>query len=255
MSVLRSEWIKTRTIRMNWVLFVIAIVFPLVVAGLVAGLSDAENLMALDQFQLVSGGIIITSMLLGVIGATSITGEYGFNTIRPTFAATPRRVRVVAAKAVVAAAVAIVVSIIVTVVGLTLVNTLVRSRVDASVPDSALDVTSVDDFFAASLGIVVFCALLGLFGLAIGLIIRSTPAAVATIVLWPLLVENIVAAILGGLGVDNPLKWMPYQAGTNLWQVGDFTDTLGRWGGGLYFAGVTLVLLAVGTLIVNRRDA
>jgi ABC-2 type transport system permease protein len=255
MSVLRSEWIKTRTIRMNWVLFVIAIVFPLVVAGLVAGFSDAENLLALDQFQLVSGGIIITSMLLGVIGATSITGEYGFNTIRPTFAATPRRVRVVAAKAVVAAAVAIVVSIIVTVVGLTLVNTLVRSRVDASVPDSALDVTSVDDFFAASLGIVVFCALLGLFGLAIGLIIRSTPAAVATIVLWPLLVENIVAAILGGLGVDNPLKWMPYQAGTNLWQVGDFTDTLGRWGGGLYFAGVTLVLLAVGTLIVNRRDA
>jgi ABC-2 type transport system permease protein len=255
MSVLRSEWIKTRTIRMNWVLFVIAIVFPLVVAGLVAGFSDAENLLALDQFQLVSGGIIITSMLLGVIGATSITGEYGFNTIRPTFAATPRRVRVVAAKAVVAAAVAIVVSIIVTVAGLTLVNTLVRSRVDASVPDSALDVTSVDDFFAASLGIVVFCALLGLFGLAIGLIIRSTPAAVATIVLWPLLVENIVAAILGGLGVDNPLKWMPYQAGTNLWQVGDFTDTLGRWGGGLYFAGVTLVLLAVGTLIVNRRDA
>jgi ABC-2 type transport system permease protein len=255
MSVLRSEWIKTRTIRMNWVLFVIAIVFPLVVAGLVAGFSDAENLLALDQFQLVSGGIIITSMLLGVIGATSITGEYGFNTIRPTFAATPRRVRVVAAKAVVAAAVAIVVSIIVTVAGLTLVNTLVRSRVDASVPDSALDVTSVDDFFAASLGIVVFCALLGLFGLAIGLIIRSTPAAVATIVLWPLLVENIVAAILGGLGVDNPLKWMPYQAGTNLWQVGDFTGTLGRWGGGLYFAGITLVLFVLGTLVVNRRDA
>ena len=27
MSVLRSEWIKTRTIRMNWVLFVIAISF------------------------------------------------------------------------------------------------------------------------------------------------------------------------------------------------------------------------------------
>jgi len=255
MSVLRSEWIKTRTIRMNWVLFVIAIVFPLVVAGLFAGFSDAENLLALDQFQLVSGGMIITSMLLGVIGATSITGEYGFNTIRPTFAATPRRVRVVAAKAVVAAAVAIVVSVVVVVAGLTLVNTLVRSRVDASVPDSALDVTSVDDFFAASLGIVVFCALLGLFGLAIGLIIRSTPAAVATIVLWPLLVENIVASILGGLGVDNPGKWMPYLAGTNLWRVGDFNDTLGRWGGGLYFAGITLVLLVLGTLIVNRRDA
>jgi hypothetical protein len=48
---------------------------------------------------------------------------------------------------------------------------------------------------------------------------------------------------------------MPYQAGTNLWQVGDFTDTLGRWGGGLYFAGITLVLFVLGTLIVNRRDA
>jgi hypothetical protein len=69
------------------------------------------------------------------------------------------------------------------------------------------------------------------------------------------LVENIVAAILSGLGVDNPGKWMPYQAGTNLWQVGDFTGTLGRWGGGLYFAGITLVLFVLGTLVVNRRDA
>jgi ABC-2 type transport system permease protein len=255
MSVLRSEWIKTRTIRMNWVLFVIAIVFPLIVAGLFAGFGDVDALFAEDQFQLVSGGIIITSMLLGVIGATSITGEYGFNTIRPTFAATPRRIHVVTAKAIVAAAVALVVGVVVTVAGLVLVNTLARSRADASVPDSALDVTSVDDFFAASGGIVVFCALLGLFGLAIGLIIRSTPAAVATLVLWPLLVENIVSAILSGLGVDNPGKWMPYQAGTNLWQVGDFTGTLGRWGGGLYFAGVTLVMFVLGTLIVNRRDA
>lgn len=255
MSVLRSEWIKSRTIRMNWVLFVIAIVFPLVVAGLFAGFGDTDNLFASDQFQLVSGGIIITSMLLGVIGATSITGEYGFNTIRPTFAATPRRVKVVTAKALVVAAVSLVVGAVVVVAGLSLVNTLARSRADASVADSALDVTSVDDFLAATVGIVVFCALLGLFGLALGLIIRSTPAAVATLVLWPLLVENIVSAILGGLGLNNPGKWMPYQAGSNLWQLSDFSGTLGRWGGGLYFAGVTFALFVLGTIITNRRDA
>jgi ABC-2 type transport system permease protein len=255
MNVLRSEWIKTRTIRMNWVLFIIAIVFPLVVAGLFAGFGDVDALLAEDQLRLVSGGIIITSMLLGVIGATSITGEYGFNTIRPTFAATPRRIRVISAKAVVAAAVALGVGLVVTVAGLALVNTLARARVDASVPDSALDVTSATDFWQVTAGIVVFCALLGLFGLAIGLIIRSTPAAVATLVLWPLLVENIVSAILAGLGVDNPGKWMPYQAGANLWQSGDFSGTLGRWGGGLYFAGATLVLFIAGTVITNRRDA
>ena len=255
MNVLRSEWIKTRTIRMNWVLFIIAIVFPTVVAGLFAGFGDIDNLFAEDQFRLVSGGIIITSMLLGVIGATSITGEYGFNTIRPTFAATPRRVRVISAKALVVAVVSIVVGGVVVVAGLGLVNTLARSRVDASVADSALDVTSVTNFWQATAGIVVFCALLGLFGLALGLIIRSTPAAVATLVLWPLLVENIVSAILSGLGVGNPGKWMPYQAGSNLWQLSDFDGTLGRWGGGLYFAGITLLLFVVGTVITNRRDA
>ena len=40
-------------------------------------------------------------MLLGVIGAATVTGEFGFGTIRPTFAATPRRTTVLVAKALV----------------------------------------------------------------------------------------------------------------------------------------------------------
>ena len=49
----------------------LAILAVLVVAGLFAGFSDTDNLFAIDQFRLVSGGIIITS-IFGTSGKVRI---------------------------------------------------------------------------------------------------------------------------------------------------------------------------------------
>jgi ABC-2 type transport system permease protein len=107
------------------------------------------------------------------------------------------------------------------------------------------------------IGIVLFAAIVSLLGYALGLLVRSTPAAVSILILWPLLVENIVAAILIQAGVEHASKWMPYSAGITLGfiEAGQNADTLGRVAGGLYFLGVTSALVVAGAVLTQRRDA
>ena len=69
-NTLRSEWIKLRTVRMNLVLFIIAVAFPLIVSVLVASLGDIDDLRASDVVGLVTGSSVVTALLLGVVGAS-----------------------------------------------------------------------------------------------------------------------------------------------------------------------------------------
>ena len=117
-DALRSEWIKLRTILMNWILIAIAVAFPPIVCILTTALQKEDDITSENVVGLVSGTSVVTALLLGVIGATAITGEFGFGTIRPTFAACPRRHTVVIAKAIVTAVVAVLAETVVVVVDL-----------------------------------------------------------------------------------------------------------------------------------------
>ena len=244
----RSEWLKLRTLRGSWVLAVIAVAFPVLVGVLYAVLVGVEEMDADELFEAVVGGSIITTMLLGVLAATNITAEYGTNTIRPTFAATPRRSRVLLAKAVVLALVAVVVQAVASLVALSAGSAIASAR------DVDLGLLDLDGLWPASIGQVLFVALVAGLGLGFGTILRATPAAVALVILWPMLVESLVGGLLG-LAVDGASNWMPYQAGTTLHQLDPSSDTLGRVGGGLLFAGFVVVVLAVGAALSSRRDA
>ena len=250
-DVIRSEWIKVRTVRMNWVLVIIAIAFPLIVSVLTVSLEKERNINAKDLLSVVTGTSVVTALLLGVIGAVSITGEFGFGTIRPTFAATPRRGKVIVAKAIVTALLALVIEALVVVVTYTVCSAIASSR------NVTVSIGDVDGGSTAMIGIIVFAGIVSLLGYGLGLLIRNTPAAVAVLILWPLVVENIIAAILRAAGVDHPLKLLPYSSGFQMANpdAGHDPDFLSRLPAGLYFGAVTLVVVLIGAALTNRRDA
>lgn len=98
-NLLHAEWIKLRTVTMNWVLGIIAGAFPLAVTLLTAYFNgDSSEFGTSDLASVLGGTTVVCALLCGVIAAASITSEFGFGTIRPTFAATPQRLRVVVAK-------------------------------------------------------------------------------------------------------------------------------------------------------------
>lgn len=250
-SAIRSELIKFRTVRMSWVLSSVAVLFPLVTTLLFAALAtDGEDAIDIEGvFRFLSISCIVMVMLVGVLGASGITGEFGFNTIRPTFAATPRRTTVVLAKAAVTAAVGFVLSTVVIAVGLLGGGAIVSGRGGSG------SIGDVPNLGIAAVGFVLFTTIVALLGLAVGMMLRSTPGSVAVIVLWPLLAESIIGSVLGLAGVENANRWMPYGAGGALWSLDDNPGGLGRWGGGAYFLAVVVILLLVGNAITSRRDA
>jgi ABC-2 type transport system permease protein len=250
-NVLRSEWIKLRTVRMNSVLAIFAVGFPLVVVVLTAALIDSDEMNSRDLVGLVSGTSVITGMLLGVIGAAGITSEFGFGTIRPTFAATPRRSRVIIAKAIVTVVVAVVIEAVVVVSCFGIGAALLNSR------DGNISLGDAGSARAGLVGVIIFAAIVSLLGYGLGLLMRSTPAAVAVLLLWPLVAEGLIGALLAVAGVEHPFRWMPYNAGINLGNpdAGNDPETLGRVAGGLYFFAVTAVVTSIGALFTSRRDA
>lgn len=248
---IRSEWIKVRTVRMNAVLAIIAVAFPLIVVILTAALGSVESASARDLVGLTTGTSVITAMLIGVIGAAGITGEFGFNTIRPTFAATPNRWKVIGAKAIVTMVVAVVIETLVVILAYSIGAAVLRNR------GAVIDLgTAGDGATAALYGVVLFAAIVSLLGFGLGLLTRSTPAAVAILILWPLLAENIIGGLLSVAGVDDPFKWLPYQAGFSLADTNaGMGESLGRVAGGLYFFAVTSAIVVFGSLLTSRRDA
>jgi ABC-2 type transport system permease protein len=250
-NLLRSEWIKLRTVAMNWLLAIIAIAFPLIVTLLTAFFEgDKEGFKGRDLVGTLTGTTVVSALLCGVIAAASITSEFGFGTIRPTFAATPKRLQVVAAKGLVVVIATTILGAIVVVVGWFVGSAIATGR------GSNMTLEYWPSAVPAMIGVVVLTGLMSLVGYGFGLLTRSTPAAVSILIVWPLIAEGLVGALLGLItGSDNIISWMPFQAGIRMALVDNLDQGPSRLGSGIYFGLVGLAIVGLGSWAVNRRDA
>jgi ABC-2 type transport system permease protein len=113
-----------------------------------------------------------------------------------------------------------------------------------------------DEGVAVSLvGVVLLAAGLTLLGYGLGLLVRNSALAICILLLWPLVVEGIIAGLLSVAGWEGLQRWLPYQAGFNLIHVEHTDDTLGRTAGGLWFFLWVAVITGFGVWSANRRDA
>lgn len=257
MNILRSEWLKWRTVRMHWLLVGIAIGLPIVVSVLTAIFRNDQMVDKSSVYELVLGSSFVTAILSGVAAAVVTSGEYGHLTIRPTFAATPRRGAVLAAKAVLTALVGIVTQVVVLVVAITVSFSILESR-------GILSDQPVADAMPAMIGSVAFVGLLALLGHALGALFRSAPLSITAIILWPLLVENIVGALLVAItDSETVLDWLPFRIGFEMLRYSAFDMGDGGWMGNsptrlqasLYFSAVALGLTLLASAVASRRDS
>ena len=250
-NLVRAEWIKLRSVTMNLVLSIIAVAFPLLVTLITAGVNgDKPDFDARTLLDLLTGSSFVTVLLVGVIAAAAITSEFGFGTIRPTFAATPRRTRVIVAKGIVVVAAAMLVEAVVVVVGIVVGSSLAGSQ------GADIDLGAVPTALPALAGVVVLAGLAALVAYGLGMLVRSTPVAVVVFILWPLLAEGLVGALIAVVtGSDSVVNWLPFQSGFRLALVNLDGLGPGRLASGLYFGAVGAVLATFGAWSVNRRDA
>ncbi|MDQ1067587.1 ABC transporter permease subunit [Streptomyces canus] len=184
-NAIASEWTKIRSVRSTmWTLGVFVVLnvgIGLAVAALLAANTSQESLRDENPLSFGFFGLLLGSMCVITLGVLTTASEYGTGMIRTTMVACPSRGRVLAAKAVVFFAVAFVT---------TLVSVLVVALADVALLDGARTPTG-QEWLKGTFGISLYIALLGLFSLIIGSIIRHSAGAITImigIVLAPLVI-------------------------------------------------------------------
>lgn len=248
-DTVRSEWIKLRTTRTTLVLVICALGLQVVVVGLTAAFIEVDPLRTIDLVTAVTATAIGVGLLLGVIGTLVITSEHAHGTIRPTLAATPRRLRVYVAKWIVVTLTALVGG------GAVVGGSFVMGWLVVSGRGGEVDLGSDPGNLRALVGAVLLLVVLSWLGLAVGFLTRSSPLSIVLLVLWPLLIENIVAGVLFVSGLDGLVRWLPYSAGLMMAMPDVPDDALGPWAGGAWFAAIAVGLLAAGMAVSRGRDA
>ncbi len=247
-SLIRSEWLKLRTVRSNITMTCFAVLLPLAITLLTTAFIGIDSVDDATVSAVLLGSGSLSVLLFGIIGVLAITQEYSQGTIRLTLAANPRRTRVYVAKAIVLAILS---------GGLTAFIVLVGNNVGEAILDSrgAVGKLSNSDMGQAYLGMIALSVVVSLLGMAIGTLTRNPPSAVTILVLWPLLLESLIGGLLSIAISDEIFKWMPFQTGLNSLRLEDSDMDFGRWGSVGYFGLWVLALSLFAHSVFKRRDA
>jgi ABC-2 type transport system permease protein len=252
-SVTRSEWIKFRSVRLNTILLLAAGVALAVLGTLFSSFAGTGEFAGPpgsgggDSLSTSFGAMNLSQLIIGVMAAVFVTGEYATGMIRSMFAAVADRLPVLWAKAIVAGGLTWVVMTIAS-----LVTFFAGQAVYGG--DAATYSLSDDGVLRAVLGGGVYAAAIAVMAVALGFILRSTSAAIGTLVVSLMIAPGLIGLLPDSIS-DTVGKVLPSNAGSAFMSVADNPDLLSPWAG-FAVIGVWLVaLLGAAAVVVRRRDA
>jgi ABC-2 type transport system permease protein len=257
-AVLRSEWIKMRTLRSTWMTLA-GIAFALVGFGLVSALTASgqvdtgsaggpPDFGSGDPVGTVMSGANFAVLIVAVFGAMVGAREHSTGMIRTTLAAVPRRLPVLWGKLVTFASL---------LVPVTVVGVLVAFFAGMQILDSGGAATmswSDHGVARAVLGSAAYLVGIGLMGVALGILLRTTAAAIGTVIGGILFVPTLATSLLPE-SWDGVLKYLPSNAGQSFTTLSADTGSLLSPGTGMVvFLAWVLLAVAGAAFALVRRD-
>ena len=250
-DAIRAEFCKLRSVRSTYWTLVAALVFNVAFAALEAiflpgRLSDHDK-ATLDAVRVSLGGSHLSQIAFGVLGVLVITSEYTTGMIRVTFAAEPRRRHVLAAKAIVFATTALVVGIAASFAAYFAFQGLLRG-------DSLRSSINDPGVVRALIGGGLYLAMLGLLGLGLGAIIRSSAGTIAA--LFSLLfVPQVLVQLLPETWKTTIGPYVPMEAGSQIFSQHHEPGALTPWTGFGIFSLYAIAALVAAFVLIDHRDA
>jgi ABC-2 type transport system permease protein len=243
--LVRAELTKLTTTRLIYGLTAAMAAFAVltVVGNVIIAGEQGDPLSAYSLPVLVAAPVTLLSgaaLLLGILG---MAGEFRHQTVTQTFLVTPDRGRVVAAKLVAYPLAGI---------ALALVTLAVTAAVAAGwLAAKGITPSLADARLARIVGVALLGAgLCGLVGVGIGALVRNQVAALVGTLVWVLVVEGLLMGLLNAPSLG---KWLPSAAAAAA-ITSPGGAHLSRLGGTVLLTAYALVLAAVGSRLVVRRD-
>lgn len=261
--IVKSEWIKLRSLRSTmWALIITVVVmvgfsvliafvahnFAVPRAATPDGRPPSAGMTNTEVVQLVNTiGYHFAELVVAVLGVLLISGEYGTGMIRSTMAAVPKRIPALVAKYLVVGVTTFVVSLVAIAISYLVTKPILgRDNLNAGLSGQTIRV-----FLACAL----LLAMISLFALAIGALMRHSAGAIST-VLGILLLLPIILGILSNFvsWADNIAKWIPSSVADRMIATttdsGDLTPLQGFGMLALY----VVVLGIASAALLRRRD-
>ena len=253
---IRSEWIKLRTLRSTWVTAVITLFMTTGIGTLATVISSKPEYFGSNSWKTAIIGTTLGQVVVAVLGALVITGEYSSGQIRSSLAAVPRRSRLFWAKAMV---------MTVWSFALGAVSILLTWALSAPlIGERAISLTN-HEFLGYVWGTGLAYAGIGLMALGLGFLLRSTAGSI-TVVSSLLFILNIPLSI-----ASNFWSWAgkalyltpsvtvsavidPFSVQSN-WTDDAAAPWIGHSAAVAVFAAWVLVPLLAGWIAFTRRDA
>lgn len=209
--------------------------------------SDRASIVA-DPTSLILGtGFLFGQLTVCVLGVLVMAGEYSTGSIRSSLLAVPKRTPMLAAKCAVFAALVFVFGELVSFPSFLVGAKILHNHAPVSLGDPGV--------LRAVIGGGLYLAVLGLFALAIGALVRHTAGAITGVIAFVLVLAPVSQLIPGNVG-KHVHAYLPSTAGQLIAQAHQSkTDLLSPWQGFGVFCVWTAVLLAIAGWLLNRRDA
>jgi ABC-type transport system involved in multi-copper enzyme maturation permease subunit len=239
-ALLSTEALKLRTLRMAWIVAALAVAVSATIGFAAVRIStDAGEPVRLTELAAAPAQAMWFLAIVSAVLASA--GEFQHRTIRTTLLAAPHRGRVLAAKSAVAGTYGGLLVLLGT------AGAVVAGVVTAA--GSGASLTAGGAPWGHLAGTVAVGALFAVLATGLGVLTRSTAAAIAAVLLWRFVGEGILPAVLHHDGLT---RWTPN--GTAGALVGLGAHPLAPAAAALVLAGYTAAISAIATALFLRRD-
>lgn len=251
--VLRSEWIKFRSLRSTWITYAVALLVADGLGVLIAWLRGRDIHqhgfeLGFDPVAFSLHGLMPAQLAFGVVGVLFVTGEYATGSIRATMTAVPRRFPVLLAKTAVFAVVTFTVALVLCFVAFFAGQAVLSTwHLGVSIGHPGA--------LRAVVGGAFYLTVVGVMGLGLGFAVRSTGGAIATL-FGIVLVLPLIAQALPASWQSHIVKYLPLSIAESLISqlLGALTSALPTGAGIAVLSAYAVGSLALGMLVLLRRD-
>jgi len=278
-GALRSEWTKIRSVRSTtWTLLATAIVtigISTLFAWGQSGHMGREDLATFDPVRSSMFGIVFGQLVIVVIGAMTLSGEYTTGMIRTSLSAMPRRGVVFGAKLTVFTVVALITGLFCSFTSFFIGQTFFHDvtlrtfgpvkngAADQPVPSAPVHVhlsttLGAPHVLQAVIGGGLYLAVSSLLAFGLAALLRHTAGAI-TAAIALLFVTFIMTQFLPHDWAAHVDKWVPFLAGSQIWGVrklgDDSISMFSAWTGFGVFTASAAIAIIGGAILFRKRDA